>query len=656
MPSSAELAPQNSIGTTTATGLEKAIIKLSGGLIDIEGKIDNILYGEFSLSEEELKTASLKKKLKDRGIISILDVIVSVDLCNILNYALQQLPAGKAFNPNDPPPTDFLGKKKWVLQNKAYIIQTYIDSYYTSYGDAKNANSKLGLQSLIKEITDAFGEVLDPNSDNGLNDPQLLQEFPEISVFNNFMENSLGVFNQYTDLRNIPNQDLQKIIQYVDKIRGICIAIQGLNSAAAVVGIANTFLSGKIQEEFDKINKIIDPQRITPFLKSIIESGRSILQITRLISGYINFGRMIIRICTLLVKIFKAILKFLTFLGVPNVYTTLGISTTQSLVAGKQVQSTGIDKSLERLKQISRFLGDMINFVDKITIGIQEVIGRINLLLTNLQNCSNVDTQLIKDLEDLRNSLQQENDILKSFKTTYENNKNTKNNTFANFTIQIIEEETTDIALDIKRRRGIALDSNGNLAVESTPTFASDDTIITNEVKQLLVSKGFVKSSYNDLNSDEINTINEALNYLEDPNISIEDLEVNNFDEGLDSPDNENEESGLGLNAFMNKLSGGKKLRQRMRKTMAQQARTLASDLKSTDPNGTYTKTMVAKQNSSANKLEIDNIKDQITEWKKEMAGATLALGPIAAAVVIKDRNDKIKTAEAKIKDLERQS
>jgi hypothetical protein len=65
---------------------------------------------------------------------------------------------------------------------------------------------------------------------------------------------------------------------------------------------------------------------------------------------------------------------------------------------------------------------------------------------------------------------------------------------------------------------------------------------------------------------------------------------------------------------------------------------------------------MVAKQNSSANKLEIDNIKDQITEWKKEMAGATLALGPIAGAVLIKDRSEKIKEANKKIVELERQS
>ena len=576
----------DSVNTTSATGLDKAITYLSKGLFKIEDQIDNIFWGEYSLSDEELKTASLKKKLKDKGIISILDVIVSVDLCNIMNYILQQLPAGKSFNPNDPPPTDFLGKKKWVLQNTAYIIQTYIDSYYTSYGDANNADSKLGLQSLIKEITDAFGEVLDPNSDSGLNDPQLIREYPEISVFTNFMENSLGTFNKYTDLRTIPNTDLQKIIQYVDKIRAICISIQGLNSAASVAGLATSLLGGKVQEEFDKINKLIDPQRITPFLKSIIETGRSILQVTKLISGYINFGRLIIRICTLLVKAFKVILKFLVFLGIPNVFTTLGIGNKFGSFTSTTIERKGLDVFIDRLKQVSKFLGDMMTFVDKITIDIQAVIDRLNILLTNLQNCSNVDTQLIKDLENLRNELQDENEKLKSFKTTYENNRNKKKNTFANFTIEIIVEETTDIALKIKRRRGVALDANGNLAVESTPTYASDDTIIINEVKQLLVSKGFVKSSYNDLNSEEINVINEALNYLEDPNISIDNLDVDNFDQGLDSPENENEDNGLGLNAFMNKLSGGKKLRNRMRKVMAQQKTQLNSDLASIKSGG----------------------------------------------------------------------
>ena len=79
------------------------------------------------------------------------------------------------------------------------------------------------------------------------------------------------------------------------------------------------------------------------------------------------------------------------------------------------------------------------------------------------------------------------------------------------------------------------------------------------------------------MNSQDLNTIEESLNFLEDDNISIDDM--TNLDDGLDSPDNENEDSGLGLNAFVNKLSGGKKLRKRMRKIMAQQTQQLTTDL-----------------------------------------------------------------------------
>ena len=51
--------------------------------------------------------------------------------------------------------------------------------------------------------------------------------------------------------------------------------------------------------------------------------------------------------------------------------------------------------------------------------------------------------------------------------------------------------------------------------------------------------------------------INENFDY---DDIDLNDLENINFNSGLDSPDNENENDGLGLNAFMNKLPGGKNL------------------------------------------------------------------------------------------------
>ena len=51
------------------------------------------------------------------------------------------------------------------------------------------------LQSVVKEIQDAFGEILNPESQADFNNPELLNAYPELSVFSNFMENSLGIFN-----------------------------------------------------------------------------------------------------------------------------------------------------------------------------------------------------------------------------------------------------------------------------------------------------------------------------------------------------------------------------------------------------------------------------------------------------------------------------
>lgn len=569
------------INTTTATGLEGAIKVASNAINKIQSKVDGIFYGKYSLSKADAETASFIKKIKDRGLINALDIICSVDLCNILNYAITQIPEGNRFNPDDTKkPTDPLGRAKWNLQYKAFQIQTSIDSYYSSYGDAKNKDSKLGLQEVIKEIENAFGEILNPESQADFNNPQLLEAFPEISVFSNFMQNSLGVFNQYTDIRNIPNEDLQKIIQYVDKIRGICIAIQGLNSATAVLGFANAALGGKVQEEIDKINKLIgpNPSRITPFLRNVIDSCKSITQIAKVIMGYVSFARVIIRLCVLLVKIFKRIVDFLMFLGVPNIYTTLGITNTQSAVTGK-IQATGIDNFIKRLNQINAFLGLIVNFVGKLIIDIQTIIDKISILILNLENCNNVDPQIVADLNSIKKQLVEERQNLVKFVEDYENKKNNRNTTFGDYNIAIIVEETTDIAFKIKRRFGVAIDKNGNVALESTPTYASLDSIIINEVKQLLMSKGLVKNGYSDMTSQDMQTIEESLNFLEDDNISTESLDMSNLSQGLDDADNENEDMGLGLNAFVNKLSGGKKLRKRMRKIMAQQSQQLATDL-----------------------------------------------------------------------------
>ena len=272
-------------------GLERAIGLITRFIINAETKTRELLYGKYIVSENE--TNFIKKAL-DKGIINLLKVVAGVDFCNLLNYAIGQVPGGKKFDPKELPPTDKIGKKKWQIQKKAYDLQGYIDDYYAEYGDAKNEKSKLGLYALTQKIKSVFDFLLIP--ENGLNDPEIQGAFPIVSNYGNFLQNALGIFNRYTDLRGIPNSELQKIIRRVDEVRGIAIAIQGLNTVASAVSLADTFTKGAVSDEIAKLSREIPVNKLIPALKSILKTANKINDVGRKIVGYINSTKFLIQL------------------------------------------------------------------------------------------------------------------------------------------------------------------------------------------------------------------------------------------------------------------------------------------------------------------------------------------------------------------------
>ena len=69
---------------------------------------------------------------------------------------------------------------------------------------------------------------------------------------------------------------------------------------------------------------------------------------------------------------------------------------------------------------------------------------------------------------------------------------------------------------------------------------------------------------------------------VEDNTISMDDIPTApSLSEYMDTPDNEDENDGLGLNAFVNKLNGGKRLRKRIKESMAASKEKLNSDIQS---------------------------------------------------------------------------
>jgi hypothetical protein len=637
---------------TAEPGIEKGIIIAAKTITKIQTKIDDLCYGTFEKqaaggSGEEGFGASIQDAL-DKGLFGVLDFIASVDLCNIIQYALNQIPATDKFDPKKAPKTtDVLALRVWQIKYKAYQVQTFIDDYYTTYGDAKTGKSKNAIFQLVRRINNVLKEllgqsveeplppevsiendVLDPNKNLteeqkktkdsldfktelisvSLTDPEILAAFPELNIINNYLTNAFSIFNRYTDIRNFSDSDVQKAIKTIDDIRTVCISVQNLSSVASAINLADRFLDGAIGDAVKAISKLIQPKFLIPLCNGLIKLCQTIISIISPILRFISFGSMLIKLFLLLVKIFWILRKFFLALPIPTMFATVGITNLSSDVVQSTIKEYGFLMFLNRLKQINEFLGVIIRFLNSLVSKLYELINKLTVIIYNLEACSAdnttnqilnnpsklqadlnaygldqtanagnitnvprgggagtgagannggtglnnsgnasglqnkrgignettnniltganglnldangngfgvvkvdsqndpnagsgngayVDPKLIQDFKDVRDALQFRADELLAFLTNYFNKKNAKNNTFGPYTIEILTEEVTNSELKIRRRFGIAIDAQGVTALQTDPTYASDDRIIINEVKARLLSSGLVNAN-----------------------------------------------------------------------------------------------------------------------------------------------------------------
>lgn len=542
------------------------------------GKIVKTLGKTFNTIDKNLRTvftgkrtlkpnqpAPIAAKVTDIGIFGLLDVLSAVDLCNILQYAANQLnnsiPENQKFDPTKRPPDNasYIVKAKWNVQKKAYDLQLTIDNYNATTATIVNKNS---LNNLIQDFVSQLEAILDPTTPGSTTDPDLLNAFPALGLINNYLKNSLGFITANPDVRNIPNAQIQKIIKYIDTTRGVCVRIQALQSPASA---AASFLSTGLQQQLKQIEKIINPRDIVKALKSIQQAALAIRQVVNIILSIVNTAQVFIKIIVIIIKVFKVIATFLKLIPVPNIVTTTGVTTTQA--AAEKNITNKIDDAIVSLESLSSLLDYIVIKCQTLSGDISTVIAKIDLILLNLDGCNCAPQELVNEIIATRAELSDSKKKLDDFVNNYNNKKANKNKSIGSYSIVIETEKTAVSNNRLKRRYGIALDINGILAVQSTPTFASDDNIIIQEVKLLLLSKGLIPTLPNSLTVAELNVLENALAFLQDDSLSADFTDT--ITQDLDSPDNEDENQGLGLNAFVNKLSGGKRLRRRMREKMA---------------------------------------------------------------------------------------
>jgi hypothetical protein len=288
----------------------------------------------------------------------------------------------------------------------------------------------------------------------------------------------------------------------------------------------------------------------------------------------------------------------------------------------------------------------MAILVTSIVAAVQNIILKLQVMILNLESCSNPDIDLIKEIDNTVISLTKTSQGLQDFLDRYNNQQKAAESLFGGYTISIVTEEVVDEGINLKRRYGIAKDANQYVVVQSTPTFASLDLIIINEVKVLLVSKGLVNTGLSSLSADDQVTVTNAAAFLGIDDVNLDNITLDLTDlESFNDTDDE-----LGLSSFVNNLPGGRALRRRVREKMIKNARSLGTSLKGTDPQGKFTSGLQAQQNKQVNQLEIQNLQDKIKDWKRDIALA--ATQGVVGLAIIRDRTLKIKEAEKKIQQL----
>jgi hypothetical protein len=248
------------------------------------------------------------------------------------------------------------------------------------------------------------------------------------------------------------------------------------------------------------------------------------------------------------------------------------------------------------LKAINALLSVLLNFIRYLLVNTNELITRLDILLTNLQACeavknSDVVSQLIQTRSDLINL----RDQLDSYLTQYDSKTNANTAMFGKYDIRVVDEEITDPSIQNKRRRGIALDIDGQIVAQSDLTFATNTAVIIAEVQQRLLALHLVPSNTGQVNAANLAVIAESINYLDS-----NDVVDNNLNPDLTILNQSSVEQTANIQEFIAKIPGGPKFRQDSKKIQANFSDTAKKEVKTqADAAGGSTGTQITQQTAS---------------------------------------------------------
>lgn len=583
-----------------AEGIMKLVNSSSKLIGKLQNGINKVLWGNPSadivqtVDTNKTKGATAKvlsnvkqgfTNLVQAGLFNALDILNEVDLCSILTYLTDNIHIKKKPRP-DKASWNATQTALYALQDKAALVQGYIDKF-TAYPNIfigsylgtgpnavppeqaisqSNAPTEGGsrvtaynLYFLMQSFKDTFS--FGSNSVNSLfseEDKILLSVVPGLGSNLNIIDDFIGTVNKYTDYRQIPNAEVQRLVDKITTIRSVCVTIQNLDFQNALALVGN-FLSTDIRAQIQKLGKFLDPTKIVRTLKEINNSLRSFIKIAKQVQGILRLGQFLIKLALIFIKVFRFIVELFSSNPLPLVNSISAVQT--RFQNASDVARSEIGGAVRILKAINSLLSVLLNFIRYLLVNTNELLVRLDRLLTNLEACDAVkNSDVISELKQTRSDLVDLRDQLNLYITQYDSKTNANTAMFGKYDIRVIDEEITDPSIQNKRRRGIALDTDGQIVAQSDLTFATNTAVIIAEVQQKLLALHLVPSNMGQFNAANLAVIAESVNYLDSNDIVDNDLVSN-----VEMFNTTGAEQTANISQFVDKLPGGPEFKQKSR-------------------------------------------------------------------------------------------
>ena len=256
------------------------------------------------------------------------------------------------------------------------------------------------------------------------------------------------------------------------------------------------------------------------------------------------------------------------------------------------------------LRTVNSLLEVAVSFIRYILANTNELLGRLDILLTNLQTCEAVkNSDVIAQLQETRDNLIALQEQFATYITQYDSKVDPTNMMFGEYDIRVVDEELVDKAIANKRRRGIALDIRGQIVTQSDLTFATNTSVIIAEVQHKLMALGLVKSSVGLIDAATLDTIATSINYLDSNDVAENDLNI-----GKSARDNAATAQALNIGEFIGKTPGGQAFKQKSNEIMDvynANAKQQASGQKTSLSNGAGSS---AESTQNINKVGYNNV------------------------------------------------